>query len=423
MIAVCGIGTMGLSGIASADPPVVRDAFGWDASDENSTDLPGLTWSSSGGGDYEKREGCDVDMFGSCEFFGDPSDPLVRVDASGTYPVGSRAGWTYTVPGGPDTYLKKVSATAINVTGESELTLETGEPRAYLGVWDGSGWSASETSIETEGFGIFDHLGDEDDRQVKFGIEAASAPSFAEDHWAGMAALVAELGDDVPPLQTVDPLDVPSGWVDETPIDIPVAAEDNGLGLLNITAIGSKRVAANPFDWYVATESFDCVGNTDDPCPLEAPSGTEITIEPALMREGHALLSIGVFDAKENLAVNEDYDHNMKIDTKDPVVTLGGSFTTAPGMVLDGPLYALESDAVDGNLTVANSGVVKIEVLVDDVVIDSDTQSCATENCDMGLDTDIDPDNYANGAHVLKVKATDAVGHVKTETVPFEVDR
>ncbi len=343
----------------------------------------------------------------------------------GTYPAGSKAEWTYTVPGGPDVYIEEARGAGLNVPGESLTTMEVGEPHAYFGMWNGSSWAGYSQRDDVGALTLDDQVGGPGYRQIKFGVKAATNASFSEDHWAGLGQLTATLGDDVPPVLDFDPDDLPSGWIDGSSIDIPASAEDGGVGLWGAGVFGSQRGTSNPWSspglW---SDGFgtSCSATTEDPCPLSTPPGYEVELRPDELKEGWTAGVIFALDKKDNLSPNIQ-EFVFGVDTIKPEVDLGGSFMSAPGMVLTDPSYTLEVDATDGEEYKENSGVVHLRVLIDDVVIDSDSQSCPTENCELDLSPTIDSDDYSNGPHQLKVKATDAVGHVKTTTVDFEVDR
>ncbi|MBN8867744.1 MAG: hypothetical protein J0H98_09330 [Solirubrobacterales bacterium] len=408
---------------ASAD--LIDDEIVWAGDPDGKEKVSWLDWSSTGGGSYQATDECDSGWFYTCDFFPD-GGPIIKIPKSGTYPAGSKAEWTYTAPGGPDTYIAEFGGVGLNVPGESELTMEVGEPHAYFGMWDGSSWSAYTERDDLGALDLHDEVGGPGDRQIKFGVKASSAASFSDDHWAALAQLHLSLGDDVPPVLDFDSGDLPpAGWIDETPIQVPFSAEDNGIGLWAAGIMATARSVGNP--WVASglwADGFggDCTGATADPCPLSTPPGQMAEIRPAEIKEGWNSGAVFALDKTGNLA--DEYEvWDLGIDTIDPKVILGGSFMSAPGMVLDGPSYSLEADATDGETGKDNSGVVAIEVLIDNVAIDSDSQSCPTENCELGVDPTIVSDNYSNGPHQLKVKATDAVGHVKTTTVDFTVDR
>lgn len=405
---------------ASAEPIEIKFTYTWSGEEANQSDLDRLDWIESGSSDFEEADECDSVLLFSCDIFPDAA-PIAKAEASGTYSTGDFAGYNYTVPGGPEVYIRQVDAEGVSVTGPDLLSLETQGPTTFIGIWDGTTLAGGDATTETDTVEMHEE-GEEGLNQVVFGMIDNGDP-FSEDHWSGLMSMDVTLGDDTEPTATIE---APEEWIDETVTSIPIDAEDNGLGLLFALYRAAKRNPENPFDLYyssavVCEELFANEGEyTEDLCPQETPVGFSVPIDPAAIREGYRTLEFSVLDLAENT-----YQENIpiKIDTQGPTSSLGGSFMSAAGMVLDGALYELEVDAADGNATVHNSGVKKIQVLVDDVEIDSDTQSCPGDDCAMELDTDIEPDNWSNGEHELKVKVTDQVGHVKTTTVDFEVDR
>ena len=168
-------------------------------------------------------------------------------------------------------------------------------------------------------------------------MEADSTPTMTQDHWAALAQVTTLLGDDVEPVFEYDAGDIPTGWVDEDPIEFPYEAHDNGLGIL-YTIMVSNRHGSTPWDdggAFVRQWDPECVGNTQDPCPLDTPANEEFVIETDELREGHNSVQMAAVDAGGNYSVeNEIVEFDLDVDTVDPAVELSGSFTTAPGMVL-----------------------------------------------------------------------------------------
>lgn len=406
--------------VATADPMVVTLDYTWEGEDPDEPDLSKLTWFNSGTSDIVAVDECDVGLFTSCDTFPGESAPMVSADPTDTFNEGDYAGWVFKAPGGPDVYFEHVVARGVNVTGPDALNLESNGPLGFLALREGDDLVVGEGTEGTAPFTLDEDGGPGVD-SVLLGIGINDQP-FAQKRWTGLKSMEVTLGDDVAPVATID---APTGWIDETPTTIPVEAEDGGLGLTLVLYRAAKRNPAHLFDFatvgkLVCEMLIEEEPELKDLCPRQTPTGFELPLNPANLREGYTNLFFQTGDMHDN---SDDQTIPIKIDTQQPSVSLGGSFTTAPGMVLDGALYELEVDAADGNATVHNSGVKKIQVLVDNVEIDSDTQACPGDDCEMELDTDIEPDNWANGEHQLKVKVTDQVGHVKTTTVDFEVDR
>ncbi len=223
-----------------------------------------------------------------------------------------------------------------------------------------------------------------------------------------------------------DPDAIPTGWVNEDPFTIPASSSDEGLGLEFVLAFGAERGVtpwASGGTWNGSWVP-GCEGNTADPCPATTPNDFEIEIRPAELREGESSITMGAVDPMFNVSNDgSGVQFDLKVDTIKPDLDLSGSFMTAPGMVLTGPDYTIDADAYDGETGKENSGVVDLRILIDGVPYDADSAPCATENCSLDLSYGIDSDMFGNGEHVMKVKATDAVGHVTTETIDFEIDR
>lgn len=404
-----------------------KDDFDWTGTGPGFTNRVDMLdyYEYASGDEFTSHDECGPLMFYSCTLFSGKA-PFVHADSSADFTDLDAGLWLYTTPGGPDSYVAKATSRVAHVTGESIFTLEPGLPFGATGLWDGDSFDEAEVSVKTEEFGITDVEGEPGIRQVAAGMVSGFPDPVPEDHWTGWEKLEVELGDGVEPVGEIDPNTVPDGWIDETPFQVGLEASDDGLGLRTAAVVGGDRDPNSPWEWLEGTvQAFgwidECIGNTDDPCPAETPNGFAPTVDPALLPEGHSELDRLLADGGGG--AHAAYEQPISIDTIDPKVDLAGSFMSAPGMVLTDPSYTLEVDATDGETGKENSGVVDLKVLIDDVVIDSDSQSCPVENCELDLSPTIDADDYSNGPHQLKVKATDAVGHVKTATVDFEVDR
>lgn len=421
-LATCCVAAVGVTAPASAGLVTVDETYDW----INGNDYDKYhqwSWVESGPTEFihlgmtnpvENPEECPN---GDCGL-------IVGAGEDATLTAGDTAVYMKTAPGGSDSYIDSVDVG--NYVYYENDAFEPDDVHGIYATLAGDPLAIDDFREPKDAeSGPDSFTGGSETKAFMFGMVADDDQVLEASKAAYLGNVTLRYGDDVEPDQTIDPLDVPSGWIDETPIDIPVASEDGGLGVKWIVASGPKRNPVAPGQPWYEWIDLDCLGTTSDPCPAETAPGTELTIDPMELEEGPNSVLVGTMDAVLNVSDTNGENIEIKVDSTNPEVALDGSFTSAPGMVLDGPFYSLESDATDGagTGTSSNSGVVELKILIDDVVIDSDTQACSTENCPLGLDTDIESDDYTNGAHVLKVKATDAVGHVKTETVPFEVDR
>jgi NHL repeat len=66
------------------------------------------------------------------------------------------------------------------------------------------------------------------------------------------------------------------------------------------------------------------------------------------------------------------------------------------------------------------SGAAKVEIKVDGTTVHTKAPGCTTKNCAISSSWVLDADDYAPGAHEVKVTATDAVGLPTTETISVE---
>lgn len=108
----------------------------------------------------------------------------------------------------------------------------------------------------------------------------------------------------------------------------------------------------------------------------------------------------------------------------------------APTIVLGGPLYERRGQTIgvkshllkvratetDGSAEAPRPGVAEIEVLVDGTQLgEVASQGCPLGNCGLEETWTVDPTEFAEGAHLVKVKASDLLGNETTRSFEFSI--
>lgn len=217
----------------------------------------------------------------------------------------------------------------------------------------------------------------------------------------------------------------PTGWVDAMALRVKGPGDDIGTGLQPMmlrrptpsgTATDTQFFKCDPLLSPTCNPDNEtmCGGTWDSRCPL---SGSKtFDYNTSTLAEGIVRPSLVVRDAAAN--ESEPRDWELKVDHTPPTVNLDGAVhhnrcvpgTPCPVLGTTDQPYTLAVNAND-----PYSGVQRIEVLVDDVVKGSWDASCSSAGCPAG-DTPpftwtLNAEDYANGAHTVKVVALDQLGH------------
>jgi hypothetical protein len=216
-----------------------------------------------------------------------------------------------------------------------------------------------------------------------------------------------------------------SQWMDASPIRLAVSATDIGLGVKKFEATATNS-SGKPETWL--TEK-SCLGTYASRCPntwnLGEPSQPQLTYSPASLPEGIDTLKVTAYDAslKPSVTTNE---MTLRVDHAAPSITVSGTLTEQATLGTELPRYTVAAKALDGDPSSkenskARSGVSLLEIEVDGkAVMAPFAPTCAgTANCGAETELEVPASELSAGSHTLKVKATDAVGHVATKSVSF----
>jgi sugar lactone lactonase YvrE len=219
-------------------------------------------------------------------------------------------------------------------------------------------------------------------------------------------------------------LNEPAHWVNASPEPILYEFQDEGLGV--------RSAGVSYQGTPVGTLDLQCSGTTASPCPRLARSTENhlpLPYLPAGLPTGRDYLTVTVGDVMAGLGVAGHTAASnvlVKVDHTAPEVSLSGSLTEQGSVGTHRPTYALRVNAKDGVEGAPQSGVKKVEVLVDGKKIPMAEEAewepnCQTQNCALNGEWTMNASEYAAGAHEVKVIATDAVNNVTTKVLQVEL--
>jgi tripartite motif-containing protein 71 len=347
------------------------------------------------------------------------------------------AQWTYTPPG-ETSYL---SGYLINPLYRYDYTncVKYSEPHDYDGLWDPTygiyrqlytnrAVAASNASI----YGNTAQTG----KVMVFGMSSgnhSNIPCWRDLYAGGIATYMTD-----PDNPTLDPISgYPTGWFDNSrTYSVNVSAHDHGLGVANVFLLpnGKPQVTLNP---------TNCYGTHDSPCyrDLAAP----IYFNGNNFSEGKSEAKVVANDAL--LRASNTYSWTAYVDNTPPEVTLSSQLAEAtneegpvqkeqkpanpkPGEdKLRLPFYNLKIEAEDGKKgseATMRSGVKNIEIFLDKKtepeVVPWKAQSCSGPeySCPMTVNYPLSLTGLPGGTHILKVVASDQLGHPRTREIEFK---
>jgi hypothetical protein len=230
-------------------------------------------------------------------------------------------------------------------------------------------------------------------------------------------------------LPTVDsaPTQV-TGWVDDSAPDgtpgnhvYHATASDQGLGVRFFWLLSPDSNTQTPrnqdgtIPLVVNMKDKGCVSVGS--CPLNWSQDLSYKLP-----EGRNHVYIDAFDQLANSSSKDWYE---LIDRSPPsIAPLGGTVIPSKDNVVSTSTYTVTAAATDGSpASDANlrSGVKKLELFVDDELtpLETTSQECTASDgsCPSALEATwtLDPGAYSDGPHTLKVVATDALGHQRTQ--------
>jgi sugar lactone lactonase YvrE len=237
-------------------------------------------------------------------------------------------------------------------------------------------------------------------------------------------AYISVVDTDAPRILELNP---PEKWVGGSWASVPYMFEDPGLGM-ELIRIGLPGEA--PLRW---AEGFGCNGTTASVCPRVTKSSEAgrpaLAFVPNELPTGKDKLEVTASDVLGSVGVAGHTTQGyvvVKVDHTAPEITLSGSLTEQGSIGTHRPAYALRVNAKDGAAGAPQSGVKKVEVLVDGkaVALPEPAEwepNCQSENCSLNGEWTMNASEYGAGPHEVKVVATDAVGNVSTKAIQVEL--
>jgi tripartite motif-containing protein 71 len=354
--------------------------------------------------------------------------------------VGTQANWEYWVPRYREDLAKyhtPPTSWIYQMWSEGVLFLPYGNTENYpalvIGLVDPNyGWEVSGVHYGGQGemdnwnnlfvfTNEYEQTGDKGADMNLVTYQAENPPKRRDTYMAD--AYISVVDTDAPRVLELNP---PAHWMNTTPEPIPYTFQDEGLG------VRSAGISFN--GTWLPGWGFDllCSATTASPCPRVARSGethVPLAYYPAELPTGKDQLTVTAGDVMWGLGVGGHTASGtvlVKVDHAAPEITLSGSLTEQGSLGTRLPTYALRVNAKDGVAGSPQSGVKKVEVLVDGKKVAMPEEgewepSCQTENCPLNGEWTMAASGYAAGAHEVKVVATDAVGNVSSKTLQVEL--
>jgi DNA-binding beta-propeller fold protein YncE len=234
--------------------------------------------------------------------------------------------------------------------------------------------------------------------------------------------------DEEPP--KITRLEGPQHWLNTTPEPITFEIEDLGLGV---------KWTPLSFEGHEIPGGFNlpCTGTTASPCPRRVRSSSgkpgevqaNLAAVPTSLPTGRDPVTLMVGDPmwSQGVAANTTSQTVvLKVDHTAPEVALSGSLTEEASIGTHRSSYALRIHATDGVEGAPQSGVKKVEVLVDGKkkVMPEEEEwepNCQSQNCPFNGEWTMNASEYGAGPHEVKVIATDAANNPATKTLQVEL--
>lgn len=202
--------------------------------------------------------------------------------------------------------------------------------------------------------------------------------------------------------------ELPSDWTQQASITTKATASDASSGVSRITLSGGG----------LSGQSFSpaCASSAPKTCP--SPVTHDFTYSTDALDEGIDSVTATATDAASNQRTTAPWI--VKVDRSDPTMSLSGALKAADGTTLAPGTYGLQIDASDGDggaPATARSGVVRVDVTVDDESALVEEQDCAGGSCSMSRTFTFDTGDVTGGSHDVVVTATDAVGRSTSRTL------
>jgi tripartite motif-containing protein 71 len=345
---------------------------------------------------------------------------------NGNLPANRWGQWSYSAPNS-ETYLSEAWVSPLWRDDHVNCPdSKYAQPYDYIGMWNESSWNRilynESTKNNDQGGAPLESWG----RALIIGMGTSSGISIPcwRDIMAGGTAIWLEDWSR-PELTTSS-----SGqWMDSAPIRLNASAYDAGLGVQKFKATATNSSGATE-EWWT---NNSCTGLYEAPCPhtwnLGEASQPQLSYSPAHLPEGIDKLSVTAYDALEKPSFTTN-EMTVRIDHAPPTVTFSGTLTEQATLGTERPNYTVRIEARDGNPTSeapseARSGVTSLSVETNGkLVAPSYVPPCAGQpNCGAFEEFEVPTSEMTPGGHELRVKTTDAYGHVGTNERYYETKK
>ncbi len=348
--------------------------------------------------------------------------------------------WTYTPPG-ETSYLSGYLINPFYRYDQTNTACWSGphpEPHDYDGLWSptyGIYYQLyTNRALAASNASIYGNTA-QTAKVMVFGLSTGNGstdPCWRDLYAGGIATYMTD-----PDNPTLDPISgYPTGWFDNSKMyGVNVSAHDPGLGVSKIMLLTSKG--------ETRLYSGVCQGTHDSPCYRDM--GGKLEFNGNNFPEGKSEAKVKASDAL--LRPSNLYSWTAYVDNTPPEVTLSSQLAEAtneegpaekaqkpaepkPGEdKLRLPVYNLKIEAKDGiKGSEANmrSGVKNIEIFLDKKTEPETApwkaQSCSGPeySCPMTVNYPLSLTGLAGGTHILKVIASDQLGHTRTREIEFK---
>jgi len=373
----------------------------------SSDNFHGWSFHQEGTGNYAGSLGCPSALASVDPCGGTGAGVYVSAVPGKHYPANSKGYWRWTVPGGP-------SSSIVSAVLDS-WRYRKGNSNAGWAFYNLHHTNGTSTghNITAGGGGsnLWMYGGNSGYKYLHSGLMTNTAntiPSGASNYrYNRIAAYTANLTDIGAPSLTLGA--APAGWLGpNTPFSVSASAQDNGLGMY---AIQAKVGSSWPNKWFGW-----CLGTYPLPCPTTSvnvsmpfnsndfPTGINsvpVKASDVLMGTGHETIK----------------NFTVKVDRTDPAATLSGSMLSTANTWISKADNGLTVHATD-----SRSGVVQIDVLLNDEEVATKSEPCSQGACSMTLNTTLDLEGAPDGVNTLEVVITDHAGNTSSELRTFDLD-
>jgi sugar lactone lactonase YvrE len=294
------------------------------------------------------------------------------------------------------------------------------QPHDYAGLWtQSSGWSPLRTNYAKTYGNVSD-----DGRGEALIIGESSGPPGV---WLACPRVLYAGGvgiwlddEDLPELQETGSIQ----WMDNTPVRQKVSATDSGLGVKSFEAS-----ATNSWGVFQSwTTANSCTGLYGSRCPqtwnLGETSQPMLSYDPGVLPEGIDRLSVRAYDATGKPSTTTDV-MTVRVDHAAPTIVLSGTVTEEAKLGTELPSYTLTAIAKDGvfestNDADARAGVTNLTFQEGGLYLREPVEKvCPTQSCFLEREIEVPAYRMPAGLHTVVVKATDALGHIRSKEITF----